>query len=184
MTATRRPQRRLGRRCAAIVFATGLVALALLARAQVDLGEGYDTSLPIEISADSLEVQQDLRKAVFRGNVDAVQGELKLRADQLTVHYRSGEDGENSVSRIEADGNVFLSSPAEMAQGDWGVYDVDADMVELTGSVVLTRGENVIKGNHLTLNLATGRSRMESGAAAKGGSERVKALFVPKSESE
>ena len=179
MTAARRPRLPWRRAGAAIALAVGLAALAAPVRSQVDPGEGYDTSLPIEISADSLEVQQDLQTAIFRGDVDAVQGELNLRADQLTVHYRRGDNGENSVSRIDAEGNVFLSSPSEMAQGDRGVYDVDADMIELTGSVVLTRGENVIKGNRLTLNLVTGKSKMES-----GGGERVKALFVPQSESQ
>ncbi len=180
MTAARRPRLPWRRGGAAIALAVGLAALAAPVSSQVDPGEGYDTSLPIEITADSLEVQQDLETAIFRGNVDAVQGELNLRADQLTVHYRKGDNGENSVSRIDAEGNVFLSSPNEMAQGDRGIYNVDADTIELTGSVVLTRGENVIKGNRLTLNLVTGKSKMESGA----GGERVKALFVPQSESQ
>jgi lipopolysaccharide export system protein LptA len=165
---------------AAATLAAGLIAFGgTAALAQTKIDNAYDTSLPIEITADALEVQQDPGVAVFRGNVDAVQGDMNLRADQLTVHYRQGADSPNSISLIQADGNVFLSSPTEMAQGSQGIYNVDADTLELVGSVVLTRGESVIRGNRLVLNLATGKSKMESGAAKTGTRERVRALFVP-----
>lgn len=150
------------------------------AHAQVDLGKSYDTSLPIEITADTLEVDQESQIAIFTGNVDAVQGKLNLRADLLKVHYRTKDDGENSISKIEAEDNVFLSSPTETAQGNRGIYDIETEKVHLFGSVVLTRGKNVIKGDRLVLDLTTGKSKVESAAAAAGGQERVKALFVPK----
>ena len=169
-------------RPAAAVFAFGVLALwAAPSPGQLAPKEAYDTSLPIEITADTLEVQQNPGVAIFRGNVDAMQGEMNLRADLLTVHYRKGEAGKNAISLIEAEGNVFLSSPSEMAQGDKGVYNIDASTIELNGTVVLTRGENVIRGNRLVMNLATGLSKMESGIAKAGNRERVKALFVPKS---
>ena len=165
---------------AAAAFAAGVLALGGTgAHGQTGLDNAYDSGLPIEITADALEVQQNAGVAVFRGNVDAFQGTMNLRADRLTVHYRKGENTPNAISLIEADGNVFLSSPTEMAQGKRAIYNIDADTIELIGSVVLTRGENVIRGNRLLLNLATGKSKMESGVALTGKKERVKALFVP-----
>ena len=155
-----------------------------LAWAQV--GTGYDTSLPIEITADSLEVQQEEQLAVFTGNVDAVQGELNLRADRLVVHYRTNAAESNAIRLIEAFGNVFLSSPSEIAQGAKGLYNLDTDTVELTGDVVLTRGESVIRGDLLVMDLATGKSRVTGNAAGtKAGGQasgRVKALFVPSND--
>ncbi len=150
--------------------------------ARAEIGAGYDTSLPIEITADSLELQQEAQIAVFRGNVDAVQGELNLRADQLIVHYRTNSENQNSIRLIEANGNVFLSSPTEMAQGEQGVYDIDADTILLTGAVVLIRGENIIRGDRLEMDLATGQSRVLSAGVESGGEGRVKALFVPNSD--
>ncbi len=151
------------------------------ARAQI--GKGYDTSLPIEITADTLEVQQEEQLAIFTGNVNAVQGELNLRADRLIVYYRANAAESNAIRMIEAYGNVFLSSPTEMAQGAKGVYNLDTDTVELTGGVQLTRGDSVIRGDRLEMDLATGRSRVSSYAAGTQqngqGSGRVKALFVP-----
>ncbi len=170
------------------VVAVALLMAASPVPAQV-AGKSYDTSLPIEINADSLEVQQDANIAIFRGKVDAVQGELNLRADQLTVHYKANAEGENAIRVIEAVGNVFLSSPEEMAQGEKGLYNVEADTVELFGSVVLTRGNNVIRGDHLVMNLITGESRMLGGVkgttgdnSGTGDDGRVKALFVPSND--
>ncbi len=169
----------------AAVAAVAAAALAVAAGAdpaRAEIGTGYDTSLPIEITADSLEVQQEAQIAVFRGNVDAVQGDLNLRADQLNVHYRTNSENHNTISLIEANGNVFLSTPTELAQGDKSDYNVDADTIELTGSVVLIRGENVIRGDRLEIDLATGRSRVLSGGLEAGGDGRVKALFVPNTD--
>ncbi len=168
----------------------GLLA-AGAALAQTPAG---DSSLPIEITADRLEVAQKQALATFSGNVDAVQGDLVLRADQLKVHYR-GSGGEaaaaavpasapgdpGAIRRIEAEGHVFLSSPTETAEGNAGVYDVAARQVTLQGDVVLTRGENVIRGDRLEMDLATGLSRMlaAEGGDAKAPGGRVRALFAP-----
>lgn len=154
------------------------------ARAQI--GGGYDTSLPIEITADALEVQQEEQLAIFTGNVDAVQGDLILHADRLIVYYRANASDSNAIRMIEAYGNVFLSSPTETAQGEKGVYNLDTDKVELTGDVQLTRGGSVIRGDRLEMDLATGRSRVSSNVAGiqqtGQGSGRVKALFVPSND--
>ena len=148
----------------------------------------HDTALPIEITADSLEVLQNQNIATFQGNVDAVQGDMVLSADQLRVHYRSGADGEptaagdSSIRRIEAEGNVFLSSPRETAQGAAGTYDVAANRVTIEGSVVLTRDDNVIRGERLEMDLVSGRSQMFAGTpSTEGGNpaQRVRALFTP-----
>lgn len=144
---------------------------------------GLDTDKPIEISADSLEVKQDENIAIFTGNVDALQGDIRLRASQLTVHYRSGEGGEagvNAISRIDASGSVFITSGRETAQGETGVYDVENSLITLIQNVVLTRGENVIRGNRLVLDLVTGQTRVDGGESGPRSGGRVRSLFVPK----
>jgi lipopolysaccharide export system protein LptA len=179
-----------------------------------------DKSLPIEITADRLDVVQPDRIATFSGNVDAVQGDMVLSADRLRVFYNGdgqnaaaakgdgqnavpakGDaqnaasakgDGQNaapagagngSIRRIEAEGNVFLSSPRQTAQGERGVYDVASDQVTLNGSVVLTQGDDVIRGDRLEVDLTSGHSRVLAAAptAADGAPpKRVRALFVPR----
>lgn len=146
-------------------------------------GGGFDTNQPIEITADSLEVQQANQQAIFEGNVQVVQGEIRMRSNKLVVHYseknQSGNGDPTNIRQIDATGDVFLSSPRETAQGDKGVYDVTNKQIDLQGNVVLTQGQNVLRGNNLTLDLVSGKSRVEGGGATDGNKGRVKGIFVP-----
>lgn len=170
-----------------------LAVLAVAALPAAGQTLSHDQTLPIEITADSLDVAQNEQVATFAGNVDAVQGDLVLSAETLKVHYEGKNQGGGlaagtggTINQIEASGDVILSSPEETAEGDVGVYDVPAQLITLKGAVVLTRGENVLRGEHLELNLATGKSRMigttsSTEVAGDGQPEgRVKALFTPK----
>ena len=147
-----------------------------------------DSDKPIEITADSLEVIQPNKTASFRGNVQAVQGNIILTSNVMTVYYREGEaaGSAGAVSKIDAIGKVFLSTGEETGRGDKGIYNVDAKSITLLGDVVLTRGKNVLKGGKLVYNFATGRSLVTAGDVGlvdkngiKKSSGRVKAIFVP-----
>ena len=169
---------------AGLIFAVSTFAHAQ----QKETGFKHDTDQPIEVTADTLEVAKDQETAVFQGNVQAVQGNLGLQADTLTVKYRTSGQSDGSrapFSRIDASGNVILTSAQERATGDWAVYEVDTKIITLGGSVVLTREGNVIKGQRLVVDLVTGRSRVDSGDAVLGmekqmGKQRVRAVFTPK----
>ncbi|MAL79047.1 MAG: lipopolysaccharide transport periplasmic protein LptA [Sneathiella sp.] len=164
------------------------IALSLViglpaAMAQSQPGGGFDSNQPIEITADSLEVQQAEQIAIFEGNVQVIQGEIRMRAARLIVHYsdqKQQNQGEPAnIRQIDAIGDVFISNPRETAQGDKGVYRVTNKQIDLTGNVVLTQGKNVLRGDSLTLNLATGQSRVEGGTGTNGNQGRVKGIFVP-----
>ncbi len=185
-----------GGRCLVLALLSAIGGHGVLGVATAD-GQAldHDSSLPIEISADSLEVAQEEQVATFAGNVDAVQGDLVLSADELKVHYegKGGSVGmaagdSNSIRRIDAEGHVIIASPEETAEGDHGTYDVAAKMVTLEGKVVLTRGANVIRGERLEMDLVSGKSRIVGSATsvADGDQEtsgdRVKALFTPKAK--
>ncbi len=51
-----------------------------------------------------------------------------------------------------------------------------SNTVTLTGNVVMTQGQNVLRGDKLVVNLTSGVSRVESG---KNGNGRVEGLFMP-----
>ena len=176
-------------RSGAVILAAVLVQSSVAAVSGVHAQSlQHDTSLPIEITADSLEVLRNQQIATFTGNVDAVQGDLVLSADLLRVHYGDdeasapGPAGAGPIQRIEAEGNVFLSSPRETAQGNAGVYDVASNQLTMEGAVVLTRDDNVIRGQRLEIDLVSGRSRMLAAIpSTEGGTapQRVRALFTP-----
>ncbi len=151
-----------------------------------------DSNQPIEISADSLEVLQDTSKAVFNGNVEALQGNIKMNAQRMEVFYRQ-QDQQNTtanigaVSRIEVIGDVMFTTPTETAKATKGIYDVDKQMITLVGNVILSRDKNTLKGGRLDYNLKTQKSLLTSGTGQKSvdgkvspSSGRVKGVFVPK----
>ncbi|MEH6404399.1 MAG: lipopolysaccharide transport periplasmic protein LptA [Sneathiella sp.] len=170
---------------AALAVFLSLGATATFAQSALS-SSGFDTDKPIEIMADSLEVQQDKQIAIFAGNVQVIQGDMRLKSSKLQVFYAdksstkptNGKDQPPSIRKIEATGNVFLSSPRETAKGDTGTYDVVNKRIQLAGNVVLTQGQNVLKGQSMVLDLVTGKSRIE-GTGAGNTKGRVRGIFVP-----
>jgi len=142
-------------------------------------GLKHDSSQPIEIVSDSLEVRQADQVAVFSGSVEAKQGKLVLTADKLDVHFdqnaQSDENGEaGAIRKVIATGSVFLTTGKESAQGSRAEYDVTSGMIRMTGDVILNQGANAIKGEALNIDLNRGFGRMESSSSG-----RVKSVFTP-----
>ncbi len=167
-----------------VVMLSLAYALSTLSGVAHAASAGVDRNKPIEITADSLEVLQPDKTATFRGNVVAKQGEILLKAQQMTVHYRVKEERAEgdlgAVSKIDAVGSVVLTTPEDTAEGDTGSYEVDERKIWLTGNVTLTRGKNVLKGNRAEYSFESGKSLLTSAPTGENtGSGRVKALFVP-----
>lgn len=164
---------------ALLAFALAIAAPAALTAQDSPFGGfQHDSSQPIEITSDTLEVQQAQQRAIFTGDVIAGQGTLRLRAQRVEVYYdaedTSGDTG--AIKRMRAEGGVLLSNGAETARGAWGEYDVVAGTMRMGGSVVLTQGENAISGESMLINLNEGTGRMEGGGGQSG---RVKSVFRP-----
>ena len=157
-----------------------LLALLLAHPASAQVLDGKDRDKPIEIQADNLEVDRDTRIALFTGNVDARQGGMTLKADQLRVHYREGDRTAGSggnISLIEAIGNVEVATETERATGAAGAYDVDRGVITLSGGVRLFGKQSVLTGDNVVMDLNSGQSRL-------GGQGRVTATFDPSKASD
>ncbi|MCB1342589.1 MAG: LptA/OstA family protein [Pseudooceanicola sp.] len=149
------------------------LALAAPATAQTNLAFGAtkaDTSLPVEVTADSLDVNQADGSALFKGNVLVGQGEMKLTAQQVLVIY-NGQGG--GIQRVEATGDVLLVNGPDAAEADRADYSIDTGVVVMTGNVLLTQGTNALTSEKATINLTAGTAQMTG---------RVKTVLNPKSE--
>lgn len=125
-----------------------------------------DPALPVEVTADSLTVNQADGSALFEGNVVAVQGDLRLAAAAVLVEYSEG----GGIDRLTATGGVTLASATDAAEAREAVYVVATGIVTMTGDVLLTQGQAVITGQRLVLDLEAGTGRMEG---------RVQTVFTP-----
>ena len=165
-----------------LVSATAMAsALTFGAAAQISGQSG-----PIQIEADQLDFLDAEGKAIYLGNVDAIQGDARIRAEKLTIFFDKKTGGANDatgigsavgdVQKLVAEGTVYYMTPNEQAKGNRGVYDYKSDTITLTGNVTVTRGENVIAGDKLVVDVANGRSRISSDSKKRG--ERVRTVIV------
>ena len=90
---------------------------------------------PVTIEADrGIEWHREQNIYVAIGNAKAVRGTVTVFADRLVAHYRAGADGAASdIYQVEAIGKVRIVTPSETATGDKGIYDVEKQVMVLTG---------------------------------------------------
>lgn len=143
----------------------GLLALglALPASAQTVAFGGIraDTTAPVEVTAESLRVNQDTGEAVFTGNVLIGQGEMRLSAESVTVVYAEG--GQSRIRSLNATGGVTLVSGPDAAEAAEAAYDVEKGTVVLTGDAIVTRGESVLAGDRIEVSLKDGTASVQGG---------------------
>lgn len=140
---------------------------------------------PIQIESDRLEVREEENVAIFSGNVNVVQGATVLKSGKMTVHYKndggSAATGSSDIDRLEVYDKVYVKSENQVATGDRGSFDMASEVLVLSGKeVVLSEGDNVAVGCKLTVQMKTGKARLES-CSNDGGSGRIKILITPKS---
>ncbi|MCJ8144994.1 organic solvent tolerance protein OstA [Ancylobacter sp. A5.8] len=162
--------------------------------------QGFATNRdqPIRIDANSLEVMDQEKRAVFSGNVVVQQGDTTMRCKELVVYYDGKEAAaaggkpnaggksnaealaagnpmsSSAIRRLEINGSVVVTTKEQTATGDQGIFENRTNTITLTGNpVVLTSGPNVIRGKKLTVDLTSGTSRFDGG--------RVESLIVPNS---
>lgn len=141
-----------------------------------------DPNAPVNIEADRLDVDDTAKRAVFVGNVRAVQGDFDMRAAELTASYSGsaglgGNGGENAkasaaqLSKIVARKKVKISSKdGQNATGDWAELDTKANVATIGGDVILTQGKNVVRGTKLIIDMNTGESTIKTEPGQGGGS--------------
>lgn len=153
------------------------------------LGEIGQSKDPISIDADRLDVFDKEGRAVFTGNVIAIQGETTMKCTAMNVFYESSRAGPNgekkadpagpltndsSIKRIECKGPVTITTKTQTATGDRAEFDRVINKVFLIGNAALSDGPNVTRGERVAYDLNTGVANVEGG--------RVRALIVPGSQ--
>jgi lipopolysaccharide export system protein LptA len=141
-------------------------------------GFSQNRNQPVQIEAASLEVRDKDKIATFSGSVKVVQGDTVMRCKSLVVYYEQqgqqsggqamkaatpGPGGSSSISKLEALGGVTVNQKDQTATGDRALFDMKANTVTLSGNVVVSQGQNVMRGDRLVVDLTSGVSRVESG---------------------
>ncbi len=146
------------------------VAMAAPACAQSLKFQPKNSENPIEVSADNgLELQQDTKRAIARGNAKLVQGDVSVQADELIADYRD----DNDIYRVYAIGHVTMKSATETATGAAAVYDVDKAVLVLTGDpVTLVSADGSVTAHQTLQYWANERVAVAEGNASAGDTQQ------------
>ena len=121
--------------------------------------EGLSTSddHPIEVSADRLQVDQDNGDALFSGNVVIAQGTLRLAAEDVAITYT--DDG--GMSEMVATGGVIIVTDAEEIEAQNVTYNLDAEIMILTGDVLFLQGRTSLASERMRIDVASNTGVLE-----------------------
>jgi lipopolysaccharide export system protein LptA len=153
-------------------FRPALLALALLAAGAPAAAQGIDLSRggPVDVTAnDGIEWRQADQVVIARGDARAVRAGSTVDADRLMARYRPARNrtaaaappsaapggtgaapeaalgGSSEIWRLEAEGNVRISTATDTARGDRAVYDIDQAVLVLSGRALsLNSAQQVI----------------------------------------
>jgi lipopolysaccharide export system protein LptA len=167
---------------------TALATLAALAIAPPAFAENADRNKPINFSGDTGDADLQARGGTLSGNVIITQGTLTLRADRIVFR----QNADNSLSA------TAFGNPVAIRQKRDGVdeyyegyaqrieYDGSKDLVELFDNALLKRGQDEIRSNYVSYNVAAELFKAEGRAGTTpdptGPGARVRGMFQPKSD--
>ncbi|MCB1866368.1 MAG: lipopolysaccharide transport periplasmic protein LptA [Chromatiales bacterium] len=143
-----------------LLLAASLVTPQAQARAD-------DTKQPIELAADSAEIDDKTKVSVYRGNVVLKQGSIRIEADRLEVHGARGE-----TDRIIATGNpvTFYQEPDKgvpyRGRAQRAEFDRNSDILTLIDQAVITQGDTRMASDRIAYD--RGKATLKAGASAEG----------------
>lgn len=128
---------------------------------------------PIQVTASTLEALTDQGRYIYTTNVDAVQGDARLKSNKLTVICaitapdpkapRAANQSCGEVTSLVAEGAVYYITPDGKIRGDRAVYDYAAKVITVTGDVILARDDgSVVNGTQLVYEVDAGKAIMTS----------------------
>lgn len=145
----------------------------------------------LTVTEDGRRIRADTLTATFKpsnsqqaGAKPAAPAPTRVATNSAGATARNGRQpqGDSRLDRMDAVGNVVITTPEEVARGERGVYFEDSGIATLTGSVKITRGQNQLNGDAAEVNLRTGISRMLNQPGRASGP--VRALLVPEKRDE
>ena len=156
---------------------------------------------PMDITAEGVETIQPQHLTIFKGNVEVIQDQARLRTPELRVYNKPkaapgtpaaaqpvgspagsplGADS-GSIDHIEAAGPVYYITPTQNARGDHMLYEADPDTITLTGHVVLEQGKSVARGDKFIMFRKTGQNQLISNAPTTP-TGRVRVILYPQQQ--
>ncbi len=135
-----------------------------------------DRRQPVELAADSVDIDEGRNIAVYKGNVELRQGSMRLLADQVTIYHRQRKPdrivAKGKPVRFQQDtGRGRIKARARQAE-----YVVNSEVLHLIGDAVLIQNGDTMKSDRIVYDRV--KHKVRAGAAAKG-KQRVRITIQP-----
>ncbi|MEE4242739.1 MAG: lipopolysaccharide transport periplasmic protein LptA [Desulfopila sp.] len=122
---------------------------------------------PIQIAADKMTAVDKSQTVIFTGNVDARQGDVRIRSDEMTIYYlkddkKEGDTNKSAqqVKEIICKGNVEVTSQEWLGTSDTMHYFSRKNLVRLIGNAKAYKGQNMVQGERIDYHLDSGQSEV------------------------
>ncbi len=152
---------------------------------EAEVKKGFDekvSSKPIIIKSKTLEWNDEKKTVVFTGEVNAQKDDFVVGCQKMIVYYTASSDEQGkgdfarTVDRIVATDRVRITRrDGGTAEAEKAVYYQADEKLVLTGHPSVKQGNDLVKGDRITIYLKENRSTVES-----TGKERAQATIFPK----
>ena len=139
------------------------------------------------VNSNHVQVRYQEGQATATGRPTVLKADKILQANTLVLHFTPGHGSQKETGKghgttldhLDAEGDVIVSGPQEIATGNRGRYVHATQGAELEGDVTLAQCNKAIQGDRAVFDLATGQSQM---LYAKGSNRRVQAILTPENK--
>jgi lipopolysaccharide transport protein LptA len=160
--------------------------LSGLAADQTTVGEKQSDPTPVHITSDKVLSDQNEKWVEFIGNVQATQEGSVITADRIKIFYKTGDGnhsdpvGSQAVQKMIALGQVriLFDNKSKSAAAEKAEYTAEDKILVLSGgNPSVTSGQDVIRGEKITLYQGENRTVVEGGEK-----KQVEATFYSQEE--
>ena len=152
---------------------------------------------PIYVEADHMTSLEKTNSVFFKGNVDAKQGDVRIRSDEMTVYYtedkkdkgkkkKSTTNARQQVEKLVCVGNVEVTRDEWLGTSKKMYYLSKKRLVILINNAKAWQGQNMVSGDKIIYYLDENRSEVVgttkttvAGKKKKKKSGRVKMTIIP-----
>lgn len=120
------------------------------------------------------------QRAEIIGRSTVKRDDKLMQADMFNVYFTKNETGQLTFDRVEAHGNVLISTPTEIAKAKRGVYANTTQVAELFDDVVITRVEGQLRGNYGRYDMVSGQSQLFQDQGPHEHAKQIQAILSPK----
>jgi lipopolysaccharide export system protein LptA len=153
----------------------------LLCLISVSLQVSAENKEQILIHADSMRLDVNTGKSVYRGNVSFTQGKIQIHGDTVTVSSKNG-----SINEVKIEGSPARYSDTSqeshiLAESTNMDYKVEANQLNMQGAARLEQGDRLVQSENILYDtkkqvILAGKSSNQSNDP----NQRVNIILTPK----